>query len=117
MARTPTSATGAAEPPAQRAAAGFTLIEVLVVMVIFAIAAGLIALRLLPDDLERARHEAEATALLIERAADEAERTGRPLDSASISVASRTCVVNPCAQSLKSFSSTDTYVRNFIIPL
>ncbi len=48
-------------------------------MVIFAIAAGLITLRLLPDDAERARHEAEATALLIERAADEAERTGRVL--------------------------------------
>lgn len=58
---------------------GFTLIELLVVLVIFAIAAGLVSLRLLPDDGELARHEAEASALLIERAADEAERTGRPL--------------------------------------
>jgi len=52
---------------------------VLVVLVIFAIAAGLLTLHLLPDDLDRARHEAEATALLLERAADEAERTGRAL--------------------------------------
>ena len=63
----------------RRAPAGFTLIEVLIVLVIFGIAAAAISLRLLPDDARRARQEAEATALLIEQAAAEAESTGRPL--------------------------------------
>ena len=58
---------------------GFTLIEVLVVLVIFGIALGLVAVRLLPDDARLARQEGERTALLLERAADEAENTGQPM--------------------------------------
>lgn len=75
----PTSATGATEARRRVHArvAGFTLIEIMVVMVIFAIAAGLVTLRMLPDDRERARREADSAAVLLERAADEAERTGR----------------------------------------
>ena len=78
----PTSATGPTERRCGRSAlpaSGFTLIEILVVMVIFGIAVGAVALRLLPDDGERGRREAERTALLLERAADEAESTGRVL--------------------------------------
>ncbi len=58
---------------------GFTLIELLVVLVIFGIALGLVAVRLLPDELALARREAQATALLLERASDETESSGHPL--------------------------------------
>ncbi len=58
---------------------GFTLIELLVVLVIFGIALGLVAVRLLPDDAGLARREGEQMAMLLERATDEAETTGQVL--------------------------------------
>jgi general secretion pathway protein H len=80
----PISATGTTEVGIiarvlHRPPPGFTLIELLVVLVIFGIALGLVAVRLLPDDLALVRREAQSAALLLERAADDTDSSGRPL--------------------------------------
>jgi general secretion pathway protein H len=57
-------------------ARGFTLIEVLVVVVLIAITAALVAVKLAPDDQHTLRNEATKLALLLEQARDEAIGTG-----------------------------------------
>jgi general secretion pathway protein H len=52
--------------------AGFTLIEILVVMVIVGLTLALIGLNLMPDDQRVLRNEAQRLALLLEQARDEA---------------------------------------------
>lgn len=51
---------------------GFTLVEILVVMVIVGITLALIGLNLMPDDERVLRNEAQRLALLLEQARDEA---------------------------------------------
>ena len=51
---------------------GFTLVEVLVVMVLVGITLALIGLNLMPDDGRTVRNEAQRLALLLEQARDEA---------------------------------------------
>jgi general secretion pathway protein H len=57
--------------------AGFTLIEILVVMVIIAIVLGVVSVNFSSDDKRILRTEAERLALLLEHAQDEATITGR----------------------------------------
>lgn len=56
----------------QKLHSGFTLIEILVVMVIVGITLALIGLNLMPDDQRVLRNEAQRLALLLEQARDEA---------------------------------------------
>jgi type II secretion system protein H len=63
----------------ERPAAGFTLIEVVVVMAVIAIALALIGVNFAADDKRLLRTEAEKLALLLEQAQDEATVTGRSI--------------------------------------
>ncbi|MGV7208193.1 type II secretion system minor pseudopilin GspH [Oxalobacteraceae bacterium A2-2] len=56
----------------ERGARGFTLIEVLVVMVIFGITLGLVSLNAMPDQRQSLQQEAQRIALLLQLARDEA---------------------------------------------
>ncbi len=78
-ATTPTSAPGSSAPraPGRRAAAGFTLIELMVVVALVAVAAGLIALALRDPAGTRLEHEAARLAALLEAARAESRATGR----------------------------------------
>ena len=58
---------------------GFTLIEVLVVLVIIGIMVGLVSVRMMPEDNDRLRTEAERMALLLEQARDHAVVAGEPI--------------------------------------
>ncbi len=58
---------------------GFTLIEVLVVLVIIGIMVGLVGVRMMPDDDRVLRGEAERLALLLEQARDQAVASGEPI--------------------------------------
>lgn len=58
---------------------GFTLIEVLVVLVIVGIMVGLVSVRMMPDDEHVLRDEAERLALLLEQARDQAVASGAPI--------------------------------------
>jgi len=75
----PTSATGSRRlPGADRARAGFTLIEILVVVAIAGIVLAVAAVNLFPGDEEVARRETSLLALDIEAARDDAWFGGRP---------------------------------------
>ena len=74
MART--SATGIEAAPG--GARGFTLVELLVILVIAGVVLALAAVNLAPSDSETARREASLLALDIERARDDAWFGGRP---------------------------------------
>lgn len=58
---------------------GFTLVEVLVVMVVIGITLALIGLNLMPDDERVLRNEAQRLALLLEQARDEAVAGGEAI--------------------------------------
>jgi general secretion pathway protein H len=58
---------------------GFTLIEILVVLVIIGIMVGLIGVRMMPDDDRVVRNEAERLALLLEQTRDQAVVSGEPI--------------------------------------
>jgi type II secretion system protein H len=58
---------------------GFTLIEILVVLVIIAIIVTMAAVHFGPSDTDRAQQEAERLQLLLENASDEAIATGQTL--------------------------------------
>ena len=72
----PTSVRGAFDP---RRNAGFTLIEILVVLLLIGILAAGIATRIGPDDRQVARAEAEKLADLLESAAEDAASEDRTL--------------------------------------
>jgi len=66
----------AADPGRRTVPQGFTLIEVLVVVILIAITATLVAVRLTPDDQRTLTDEAAKLAILLEQARDEAVGTG-----------------------------------------
>jgi general secretion pathway protein H len=72
-----TSTTERAAPA--RPSGGFTLVEVLVVVVIIAALVGLVAVKLAPDARAALREEALRLAALLAHARDEAIATGAPL--------------------------------------
>ena len=59
--------------------AGFTLIEIMIVIVIVGIALSLAVANLFPDDNERLRQESERTFALLENVRDEAALGGRTI--------------------------------------
>lgn len=59
--------------------AGFTLIEILVVVVIMGIVVGLISINLMPDDKRTLTMEGQKLSLLLEQAHDEAIVTGKDI--------------------------------------
>lgn len=58
---------------------GFTLVELLVVLVVMGIALGATMVQLMPDNRAVLRRESARLALLLENAALEAQASGRPL--------------------------------------
>lgn len=58
---------------------GFTLIEILVVLVIIGIMVGVMGVRLMPDDDRAVRDEAQRLALLLEQTRDQAVASGEPI--------------------------------------
>ncbi|MGB8338581.1 MAG: GspH/FimT family pseudopilin [Burkholderiales bacterium] len=58
---------------------GFTLIEILIVMVIMAIMLALVAAKIGPDDKQALREEAKRIALLLEHTRDEALASGHSM--------------------------------------
>jgi general secretion pathway protein H len=58
---------------------GFTLIEILVVLVIIGIMVGLVSVRMMPDDTALLRTETERLALLLEQTRDQAVVAGEPI--------------------------------------
>lgn len=58
---------------------GFTLVELLVVMVVMGIALGIVVVQLMPDDRTTLREEAARLALLLENAGLEARSSGRSM--------------------------------------
>lgn len=64
----------------QRVRRGFTLIEVLIVMLIMGLFVGLVSAIVRPDDRGLLRLEAERLAQLLDLAAAESRLTGRPID-------------------------------------
>ncbi len=64
---------------ARRSAPGFTLIEVLVVVVIIALLVSVVAVRLAPDARQSLREEAMRLAAVLAHARDEAITIGAPL--------------------------------------
>lgn len=60
-------------------AKGFTLVELLVVMLVMGIALGMVVLQLMPDDRAALREEAARLALLLENAGFEARSSGHSM--------------------------------------
>lgn len=58
---------------------GFTLIEILVVLVIVGVMVGLIGVRMMPDDEGVLADEAQRLALLMEQTRDQAVASGEPI--------------------------------------
>jgi general secretion pathway protein H len=58
---------------------GFTLVELLVVLVVMGIALGIVVVQLMPDDRAALREEASRLALLLENAGLEARSSGRSM--------------------------------------
>ncbi|TCV83411.1 type II secretion system protein H (GspH) [Sulfurirhabdus autotrophica] len=59
--------------------AGFTLVEILIVLVIIGITVGLISVNFMPDDKQKLMDEVRKLSLLIEQAHDEAIVSGREI--------------------------------------
>lgn len=66
-------------PPARRAGRGFTLIEMLVVLMIMGLLVGLVGASARPDDKAQLRVEVERLAQLMDLAATDSRLSGRPL--------------------------------------
>jgi general secretion pathway protein H len=58
---------------------GFTLVELLVVLVVISIALGMVVVQLMPDNRAVLREESQRLALLLENAGMEARSSGHPL--------------------------------------
>lgn len=65
--------------PAARGSCGFTLLELLVVLLIMGLFVGLVSAVVRPDDRGRLRVEAERLAQLLDLAAEESRLTGRSI--------------------------------------
>lgn len=65
--------------PVARRATGFTLIEVMIVVLIIGVTLGLVGVNLMRDDRDRVKEEADRLAMVLSAARDEAILQGRVL--------------------------------------
>lgn len=65
--------------PSLKLSRGFTLLELLVVMVIAGIILGIVSFNAMPDERQKLRHDAQRIALLLQLARDEAIVRNRPI--------------------------------------
>lgn len=72
----PTSVRGTTERVRPAPNRGFTLIEILVVLLLVGIVLGMVVVQLMPDDRSQLREESEQLALLLENAGLEARSSG-----------------------------------------
>lgn len=79
---------------AARLGRGFTLLELLVVLVIVGITMGAIAVNAIPDEGQRLRNESQRIALLMQLARDEAILRNRPIAFESSSMGYRFLIRN-----------------------
>lgn len=65
--------------PSLKLSSGFTLLELLVVMVIAGIILGIVSFNAMPDERQKLQHDAQRIALLLQLARDEAIVRNRPI--------------------------------------
>lgn len=65
--------------PSLKLSRGFTLLELLVVMVIAGIILGIVSFNAMPDERQKLQHDAQRIALLLQLARDEAIVRNRPI--------------------------------------
>jgi general secretion pathway protein H len=67
------------KPPRKHGAKGYTLVELLVVLVVLGVMLGLVSLSIVPDPRAKLQRDAERLETLFALAAEEAQLTSRPI--------------------------------------
>ena len=103
--------------PGRCAAAGFTLVEILVVLVILAVGAGLAVVSLAPDPRTAARREAQRFAGALEYAAARAQWRAETLGVDAAGTQIRFWRRDPAADEWRVVTDDDVLAAHTLVPL